>query len=659
MFVFICLLFLGIFLQEQDCVSDIKFIATIDNSEEKISLFKNEEAYYLFLPSYAEFENLKIEYPIGCSVYIDDIYYDSSISCSSLSANSEHTLLITNSFGMTILKERLMILKTKNIATMSIKLTNGTVNDLNKDKSTEMTGTCKVISADGNLEYSGSFDKINGRGGYTWSQEKKPYNISFTQDVNLLGLGSAKNWILLANALDASNLRNKIVYDAAKKLGLANSLDSDFVDLYVNDEYYGLYLLTEKIEIDTNRIDISDLSEETQSANNAKLNSFDAVEYENDTIYKKYYNIPNNPDDISGGYVIELQHWDSRYIQKSAFATQNKNCFSLKSLPYATEKQIDYISNYIQEVENSIINGNFDEYIDINSWVKYYLIQEIFGNMDTRSFFYYKDKNSVDANLYAGPVWDFDVSMGNHSVGPEINPQAFYINTWGWFSYLYSDDDFNKQVKVIYESEAKNLLNEIIDTTIYEYGEIIEASYTMNYYRWLNIQDTNRSDDFTELSEHIEYLREYLISRQTFLDDVWINNLNVFSICATSKAADYEYTHKYYYTVSPGSEFNNLPVLSKDNYTFLGWYNVETMEEYVPGEIITSNKEYEAKWVANAESTNENSNISIIDTVKRIIINNSSLLFALFLFGMIILSICFFVLKDLKSKKSRTGNKNE
>ena len=324
-----------------------------------------------------------------------------------------------------------------------------------------------------------------------------------------------------------------------------------------------------------------------------------------------------------------------------------------------TKDQIDYISGYIQEVENAIIDGEYEKYIDIDSWVKYYLIQEIFGNMDNRSFFYYKDKDSVDNKLYAGPIWDFDVSFGNHSVGPEINPQAFYVNTWGWFSYLYGNENFNTQIKTIYKSTAKNLLEDIINNTIYEYGHIIADSYAMNYYRWLNIQDTNRSDDFDELAEHIEYLRSYLISRQAFFDEVWLNNLQVNSVCATSKAADYEYTHKYYYTVTPGSVFDSLPVLTKENYTFLGWYNEETMEKYAPGEIITSNVNYVAKWEANGATIDESQETSIIDTVKRIISNNFSLLFALSLFGMIILSICYFVLKDLKVKKTRAGNKNE
>ena len=97
-------------------------------------------------------------------------------------------------------------------------------------------------------------EAIRGRGNATWLWEKKPYSLTLSKSADLLGMGAAKEWILLTNAPDPTHLRNKIAYDLAAEVGLLYSPESNWVDLYLNGEYTGLYLLTERNEIHPQRI---------------------------------------------------------------------------------------------------------------------------------------------------------------------------------------------------------------------------------------------------------------------------------------------------------------------------------------------------------------------------------------------------------------------
>lgn len=648
--VFACVSFYCVALDEQDCIDNIKLVASIDGHTTKISLYKNNGKYYAFLPSHFQLEDAYFEYTSGCSLYLDDKEYSSSTLCSDLQAQKEYSMVIKNTFGFTTSEETLVIYIAKETPSIFIDLTNGTIEDINSDKTVEKTGTCLVIDSNNSVNYSGTFNKIHGRGSGTWVADKKPYNISFTKEVDLFGMGLATEWVLLSNPLDSSNLRNKIIYDFADEIGLEGSPDSRFVNLYIDDEYCGLYLLTEKVEIHQNRVDVIDLNEETKNLNGAPLNTYPCIETEVDGIYKKAYDIPVIPDDITGGYLLELQIYSYRNTFTSAFTTKDSICFSFKSSPYVSLEQMEYISGFIQDVENSFHTGNYEEYIDVDSWVKYYLVQEIFGNMDVRSFFYYKNSDSIDGKLYAGPVWDYDIALG--SMEGVDNSQGFYINTWGWYSLLYKHDSFKASLTSEYVQTFKPALTELLDKILYEYQEEIDSSYVMDKYRWS--KDTG--DSFDTLESHIDHFRSFLTSRISFLDEVWIEGKQAYNITATSKPAEAVNLVKYYYSITPGEQIPQLPTLSVEGYKFLGWYDTATNEKYDPTEIPTSDKIYEAKWEVDPEYNQSNVPPTLIARISSIIRNNLQLFVALS--GLIVMGI-FVVLYfyiDYRSKKKEGSN---
>lgn len=649
--VFVCVSIYCVILNDQDCVNNIKLLSYLDGFETKISLFESQGKYYAFIPSHFQLENTFFEYTSGCSLYLNDKKYTSLSSCSDLQVEKEYEMVIKNTFGFVTSKETLVLYKTRNMPSMFIDISDGTIKDVNSDKTVQKTGTCIAVNNRNEINYNGTFDNIQGRGGYTWSQEKKPYNLCFSKEVNLFDMGLATDWVLLSNPLDKSHLRNKVIYDISNECGLRFSPDSCFVNLYIDNEYCGLYLLTEKIEIHPNRVNISNLYEQTKTLNQAPLYTYSCVQMEQEGIYKKSYDIPVVPPDITGGYLLELQHYAGRTSHNSAFTTKDSICFSFKSSPYVSKEQLDYISGFIQDVEDSFHNGDYEKYIDVNSWVKYYLIQEVFGNADNRSFFYYKNSDSVDGKLYAGPVWDYDIAWGNHSIGPEVNPRAFYINTWGWYSTLYEYDSFKTRLVTEYSQNFKPILSELIDKTIYDYQAQIESSYIMDKQRWLYIQPTNRSDSYDTLGGHIEWLRSYLNQRISFLDEVWLEQKPVYTVTAISKTSDPAYSHKYYYSVSAGEQIAQLPVLSEEGYKFLGWVDSTTLEEYDPTEILTSNKTFQAKWEVDSKQTASVESDTLVVRLSRVIENNIELLFVLFLFSMMVIFVFFNFYIEYKNKK--------
>lgn len=519
-FLMIAVVLFGIYIQNKDVINSVRFVVNSNSTSENISLFNNEGKYYAFLPSYADFDSTFLDYSVGCSVYIDDKYYSFETPISELQTDKEYIITIKNSIGVQIAKETLVVMKSANIPALSIHLINGTIDDINSDKTIEKTGTCTLITEDKSINYKGSFDSIHGRGNSSWGQQKKPYALEFTENTNLLNIGSNKNWVLVANAMDESNIRDKIIYDAAKRVGLSYSVGSEYVDLYIDDIYYGLYLLTEKIEVSENRINISDLYSETQKVNQKSLKSYDTFIKENE-IYMKAYDIPNNPSDISGGYLVELELAGRVNDENNLFRTKSQQNVTVKFPACISKDEMEYISTVFQNAEENLEKSEVFDIIDLNSWVNYYLTQEIFSNTSSTSFFFYKDKDSISKKIYAGPIWDFDLALGTVYESNNSSPDQFYVNTWGWYEKLYKNPIFFDAVKQEYNSKYREIIIDIIDNRIKDYSKIISSSYLMNEKRWKNIQSNWWVNHYDSQKEHVDYLRDYLSKRIEFLDSVW------------------------------------------------------------------------------------------------------------------------------------------
>lgn len=234
--------------------------------------------------------------------------------------------------------------------------------------------------------------EIKGRGNMTWQQEKKPYNLEFNNKVELLGMGKARDWVLLANALDATNIRTDIAFYLERMLDMQYSFDGRFVELYVDGDYRGLYYLTHAIEI---------------SKHSVNLRNSLGVLVELDNIYGRgelvYYETGN-------GDVLTIKDTVAKGMAEAA---------------------MDGFLEQYNKFEKAVSEKDYDricELVDVESFAQYYLLSEFTINPDAywTSFYMYKD--GVEDKIHAGPGWDFDLALSNKIWGNWMGEDYFLPN---------------------------------------------------------------------------------------------------------------------------------------------------------------------------------------------------------------------------------------
>lgn len=486
---------------------------TISVADHEITLWQQDGRYYAFLPSACTNGNREPEIPAG-------------IDPSSI-----------------------VWMYSENIPAVFIDTESGTSEGINSDKNHREAGYLSVLEADGNTSFELPLTYIKGRGNTSFTEfEKKPYQIKLADDAPFLGMGSAKKWIFISNSADPTLLRNALSRNLGDHLGLPQSEEGVFVDLYLNGEYVGNYYVVEKIEIKNNRLDITDLEKITEITNNET----DMAPYETAwTDTTKAKDIPDDPDNITGGYLIE-RDFDDRFLKEvenngSYFITDAQESFILRSPEYASENQIAYINEYVQNVENAIlspegVDSNTGKYytdlIDLDSFVRKYLLEEVTANYDggVASSYFYKDIDAVSDKLYAGPVWDYDVTWGNApaylghiSSSPDrLTRLAAHRDSSVWFSALYDKPEFYEALTACYQSEISEYLPVLAEDVLLQLVEMTDASAAMDRIRWKEQYVLN--EDTAEREEEIAFLYDYILRRKIFLDKAWIGQVPVHQI---------------------------------------------------------------------------------------------------------------------------------
>ena len=291
-----------------------------------------------------------------------------------------------------------------------------------------------ILNPDGTAMYQCSDAELSPHGNSTWkSADKKSYNLKLPEKTNLFGMGKAKKWMLISNYFDNSMLRNAAAIEMSRQAGMEYAVDYVYTDLWIDGAYRGTYQFCERIQIQKNRINIRDLEEETE-----KLNEKDLKEYKRKYVGAtakqymensyRYYSIPNNPEDITGGYLLQFQLYN-RYPKKakSGFVTSRGQAVQIDGPKYASKKQVEYIRGFMQDLEDAIYSEDgynskgkhYTDYIDADSLALAYLVLEISQNIDgtTTSFYFWKDSDQRgDGKLHCGPVWDFDLAFYNYRV---------------------------------------------------------------------------------------------------------------------------------------------------------------------------------------------------------------------------------------------------
>ncbi len=346
--------------------------------------------------------------------------------------------------------------------------------------------------------------QIKGRGHSTWEWAKKPYKIKLTERANILGMKSAKEWVLISNYSDESLIRNTVAYAMADSMyTFRYTAHAIPVDLYVNGIYQGVYTIGEQLEVKENRIEIDD-----------------------------------NIEDSNTGYLLEIGGADPEEDVKGV------NCFDLPSgcatdiiikspnTEKWTQAHYDYIYDYMCKADEAIVNlDGYENYIDVASFIDWFLLHELTYNLDScfrRSCYITKTK---DGKLEMGPVWDFDLAFGNFyqdnvdyddwaTYGSSNSNSYIHIN---WFNYLMQDERFVKKARSRWDA-IKDKLMETAMQSIDENSANIAPSAKVNFEVWDTLEITNGYQPSTMKSlstynEQVQYIRRFLQNRYDWIDE--------------------------------------------------------------------------------------------------------------------------------------------
>lgn len=360
---------------------------------------------------------------------------------------------------------------------------------------------CSVVAVD---KVGGSLpsvvDKnatIRIRGNSTSSGAKKPYNIKFSTNTDLFGMGKGKRFCLIANMYDPTLIRNHMVFEFARALGMEYTLDSMLVDVYYNGSYVGCYQLCEAATEDDSRVDI---------------------------------------DCSKGDYIIER---DARTDAGTTYITTSLgHRFGINEPEDTTNAQRIAIENHLRMAENAIRSRDLDEvrkYFDVESIIDSYICLEFFKNVDIvvgSTRFYCKD-----GKIHGGPVWDYDLSSGNCSSTYYVDYNNHFGDSaegiWGnhiWYDDLLLIDEYKELLykrylevqDIIVNLYKDNILGEnAIDRIIGSASRSIERNFTETSWRpGHNYSELMRIPDKT-YEENVKYLRSWLERRNTWLLKTW------------------------------------------------------------------------------------------------------------------------------------------
>ncbi len=371
-------------------------------------------------------------------------------------------------------------------------------------------------------DYNGNIG-IETRGNSTQDNDKKTYSIELWTNtgtdtsVSLIGMPKEEDWILHAMYIDKTLLRIPMTFYFSQKMGHYASRWR-FVELVINGDYRGVYILTEKIKRDKNRVNI------------AKLKSTDI-----------------SGNEVTGGYILRLD-----WLEDPQGFTSNYNAISGGPMffqwyyPKANNiqpQQQQYISNYMNEFEEALqssdgynnLNKHYSQYIDLTSFADFLIVNELSRNSDgyKLSTYIHKQKIGQGNKFRAGPIWDFDQTYGVSSVcgGTDYigwnytqshpNCEDFESMPF-WWNKLMADPVFENHLKCRWEAHRQSFLhkdsiNEWIDNQV----AFIDQAKDRNFVKWniLGQQVWDQPDPIpTDYSGEITYMKDWISNRIDWID---------------------------------------------------------------------------------------------------------------------------------------------
>ena len=416
-------------------------------------------------------------------------------------------------------------------------------------KSHKAKGSMVMQKSDGDIVYDGALTQIKGRGNSTWSLPKKPYQIKLEEKADLIGTENEENlnktWVLLANYNDSTGIRNIMAFNIGKALGMDVSLDSVSVDLYYDGEYRGNYTLSEKVEVGSGRVDIADMEEKNEEANEGVDLEELAVRREvtpNGATYTYCVGM-KSPEDITGGYLLEMDYKERALEEICYFSTKRGIYVVVKHPEFASKEEMEYIASLYQEYEDAVYNGGtnpdtgkkYTDYVDTKSVACYYLVNELSKSRDCFASSAYLHIDEGKDKFIMGPLWDYDLSFGKGSYDTyteDDSPDGISALNSPMGLALLKLDDFFALTKEIYLNELYPLVQEVLvgdieavseDGSLHSvryYAKEVLKSSNCNSLMWYENKDNNAENDklISFIDQRSKVLKNYFETVESIED---------------------------------------------------------------------------------------------------------------------------------------------
>lgn len=512
------------------------------NNNMPVNWWYNEQngQYILFIPGSMTKRKPRLTFPGTNSIYIDGQKVTNGEQYHF--TEGKHVLKTGEASDSPVYD--LEVFYTSDIASLFLETDSGTLDFIHASKDNSESGKMLVLGGDGHQYFEGTIETIHCRGNASFNEtDKKSYSIKLGQKVDLFGMGASKKWVLIANAFDDTLLRNTTAFSIAKLLKLAYTPDAHYIDVYANGNFLGNYLLCEKIEVGKNRVNVQDLEEEIENLN-GKLdpNSLEFfMEPQGRLFSTKGYRIENEAADITGGYLLELEMSDRYGLEASGFLTSRMQPVVFVSPEYASYDQVSYIANMYQDFEDAVFSEDgispytgaaYSDYIDIDSFARKYLLEELVKNLDASftSQYIYKYNDSLSNKFFAGPCWDYDKSIAASGItlnGINLHdPEGLYAalqekDSDIWYA-LYQHEDFRERVTKIFFYELNPRLRKKTDNILYLNRNLIKKSNDCNMIRWNTFPQLEELNLKQEMyNQKVDELAEFIYKRLDFLESEW------------------------------------------------------------------------------------------------------------------------------------------
>lgn len=325
---------------------------------------------------------------------------------------------------------------------------------------------------------------VRGRGNSSAKMPKYGLKLEFDEKQSMFGMPKNRDWNLVANYGEKTHVRNHMAFRLSQWLGASYTPGDQYVELYLNRKYMGLYLFTESIKVGKNRV-----------------------------------NIPKNE------YSFLFEKEENKKLDSPYVTTYREHSFHVKSPKNPKPETLKLLQNHLDDFENYLIRGDFynrdniETWIDMDSYLLQYWLQEYSKNEDgsfLRSIFMTWEK---DKPIYFGPIWDMDLSFGNESYEENQSPAGWYIRQGQWHRHLFRNREFRNQANDYWKQNRQKFRN-LIDS-IPLYVKEIEPALKNEYKRWPVLKNTENwalKKPYDSYEEAVEDMKDWMEKRFQWIE---------------------------------------------------------------------------------------------------------------------------------------------